>query len=64
MVHPLRTLLYELFAAPPLRLLQRALEVSVSGAGIVTAYVFERKNPHKNKVPVVPIGPIGPVGLK
>jgi hypothetical protein len=52
MDHPVRTLVYELFAAPPLRLLQRALELSVSGAGFVSAYVFHRKNLHKAKIPI------------
>jgi hypothetical protein len=43
MNHPFRTLLYELFAPPPLRLLQRPLEVSVSAAGLLLAYVRSRK---------------------
>jgi hypothetical protein len=44
MDHPFRTLIYEMFAAPPLRLLQKALELSVSAAGVLSAYAFARKH--------------------
>jgi len=48
MDHPVRTLVYELFAAPPLRLLQRALEFSVSSAGFLSAYLFQHKGQQKH----------------
>jgi hypothetical protein len=54
MDHPTRTLLYELFAAPPLRLLQWTLELGVSTAGLLSAYLLKRRNHQQRPVPIVP----------
>jgi len=50
----MRTLSYELFAAPPLRLLQRTLELGVSTAGFLTAYVLKHRNQRPLPVPIAP----------
>ena len=54
MDHPMRTLLYELFAAPPLRLLQRTLELGISTAGFLSAYVLRHRNQQPRPVPIAP----------
>jgi hypothetical protein len=52
MEHPLRTLLYDLFAEPPLRLLQRTLDLSVSSTDFLVAHIFHRKSQQEHKVPI------------
>ena len=52
MDNPLRTLLYELFAAPPVRLLQRALDLSVSTAGFLAAYAVAHLSQQRKTTPI------------
>jgi hypothetical protein len=52
MDHSLRTLFYELFTPSPLPLLQRAIELSVSAAGFLSAYTFGRRTQQMRPAPI------------
>ena len=53
MDHALRTLLCDLFTRPPLRVLQAALELIVSTAGFLSAYVFGHGNQQTEPAAVI-----------
>lgn len=50
----MRTLLYEVFAVPQLRLLQWMLELVVSTVGLLFAHRFSRENQQLRPVPIAP----------
>ena len=54
MDHPVRTLLYELFAAPPLWLLPQTLQLGVSTAGFLTAYVLGAGVSERARIQILP----------
>jgi hypothetical protein len=49
----LRALFYQLFAPSPLPLLQRALELSVSAAGLLSAYAFGRRSQQRHRAMII-----------